>query len=243
MPKRKRNMDKHQFTEYLLSFGLTRQEAGVYEKLLLNGKQTGYEAAKETGISRSNVYGALAALVEKGAAHVVEGTAKKYMPVPLEEFLENYMKKLEKEKSWLLANIPSAKTEEEGYITIEGVQNVYNKMTNLLLRAKERVYVSCSRTCLESLRQELETLLAKGKRVVVVTDYPAVLKGAEVYVADDRGSQIGIIVDSVYVLSGEYGDGSMNTCLYSGQSNFVKLFKSAMANEIKLITLQGGKIK
>ena len=48
MPKRKRNMDKHQFTEYLLSFGLTRQEAGVYEKLLLNGKQTGYEAAKET---------------------------------------------------------------------------------------------------------------------------------------------------------------------------------------------------
>ena len=40
-------------------------------------------------------------MVEKGAAHVVEGTAKKYMPVPLEEFLENYMKKLEKEKSWL----------------------------------------------------------------------------------------------------------------------------------------------
>ena len=69
----------------------------------------------------------------------------------------------------------------------------------------------------------------RRKRVVVVTDYPAVLKGAEVYVADDRGSQIGIIVDSVYVLSGEYGDGSMNTCLYSGQSNFVKLFKSAMA--------------
>ena len=36
---------------------------------------------------------------------------------------------------------------------------------------------------------------------------PAVLKGAEVYVADDRGSQIGTTVDSVYVLSGEYGDG------------------------------------
>jgi sugar-specific transcriptional regulator TrmB len=243
MPERKREMDKQQFTEYLLSFGLTRQEAGVYEKLLLNGKQTGYEAAKETGISRSNVYGALAALVEKGAAHVVEGAAKKYMPVPLEEFLENYMKKLEREKSWLLANVPSAKTEEEGYITIEGAQNVYNKMINLLLRAKERVYVSCSGTCLESLIQELEILLTKGKRVVVITDYPAVVKGAEVYVADDRGSQIGIIADSAYVLTGEYGDGSMNTCLYSGQSNFVKVFKSAMANEIKLITIQGGKIK
>ena len=49
-------MGKEQFKEHLMKFDLTRQEAAVYESLLENGKLTGYEAAKLTGISRSNVY-------------------------------------------------------------------------------------------------------------------------------------------------------------------------------------------
>ena len=44
--------------------------------------------------------------------------------------------------------------------------------------------------------------------------------------------QVGVIADSKYVLTGEYGEGSMNTCLYSGQKNFVELYKTALANEI-----------
>ena len=51
------------------------------------------------------------------------------------------------------------------------------------------------------------------------------------------GKQIGIITDSKHVLTGEYGKGSMNTCLYSGKKNFVMLYKNALANEIKLMTL------
>ena len=60
-------MEQNQYVEYLLHFGLTRQEALIYVELLVKGKQTGYEIAKETGISRSNVYSVLAALAEKGA--------------------------------------------------------------------------------------------------------------------------------------------------------------------------------
>ena len=33
----------------------------------------------------------------------------------------------------------------------------------------------------------------------------------------------------------------MNTCLYSGQKNFVNLYKRALANEIKLISNTGGR--
>ena len=57
-------MEQNQYVEYLLHFGLTRQEALIYVELLVKGKQTGYEIAKETGISRSNVYSVLAALAE-----------------------------------------------------------------------------------------------------------------------------------------------------------------------------------
>ena len=61
-----------EITERLMHFNLTRQEATLYLLLLKAGRLTGYEAAKQTGISRSNTYTALAGLVEKGAAYIME---------------------------------------------------------------------------------------------------------------------------------------------------------------------------
>ena len=43
--------------EGLTNFNLTKQEATLYVLLLKSGQMTGYEAAKQTGISRSNTYG------------------------------------------------------------------------------------------------------------------------------------------------------------------------------------------
>ena len=188
-------MEQNQYVEYLLHFGLTRQEALIYVELLVKGKQTGYEIAKETGISRSNVYSVLAALAEKGAAYVIEESAKRYIPVKVEEFCGNCIRRMQEEQEWMERNLPQKKAETEGYITIEGEQNILDKAKNLIAQAGERVYLSCT---------------------------------------------AGYLVDSKSVLSGEYGKGSLNTCLYSGQKNFVTVFKNAMANEIKLIQLQKG---
>ena len=65
-------MEQTSFTERLMEFGLTRQEASIYQCLLTEGKVTGYEVAKQTGISRSNAYNSLASMTEKGAAYLVE---------------------------------------------------------------------------------------------------------------------------------------------------------------------------
>lgn len=43
-------MEQNQYVEYLLHFGLTRQEALIYVELLVKGKQTGYEIAKELSL-------------------------------------------------------------------------------------------------------------------------------------------------------------------------------------------------
>ena len=63
-------MDINKAIEYLMHFGMSRQEATVYLRLIEAGKQTGYEIARDTGISRSNAYASLAAMVEKGAAYL-----------------------------------------------------------------------------------------------------------------------------------------------------------------------------
>ena len=89
-------MEQTSFTERLMEFGLTRQEASIYQCLLTEGKVTGYEVAKQTGISRSNAYNSLASMTEKGAAYLVEeASTRKYVPVPLNEFCKNRIRKLE----------------------------------------------------------------------------------------------------------------------------------------------------
>ena len=53
-------MEEAAIIEQLILFGLSRQEAAIYLCLLQNEELTGYEVAKLTGISRSNVYNGLA---------------------------------------------------------------------------------------------------------------------------------------------------------------------------------------
>lgn len=81
--------------ECLTNFNLTKQEATLYVLLLKSGQLTGYEAAKQTGISRSNTYTALAGLVDKGAAYILEeGKVTRYTPVAPEEFCTNKIDRL-----------------------------------------------------------------------------------------------------------------------------------------------------
>lgn len=233
-------MDEQKFVQYLMEFGLTRQEALIYKCLLTEGKMTGYEVAKATGISRSNAYGSLAALVEKGGAYGLEETAKKYVAVSLDEFCENHIRNLQGKKKWLLLNLPKEQEAQGSYITIEGREHVLNKITHLLSGAKERVYISCAASFLPAIEEVVKVLANQQKKIVIITDGTYYLPGTSVYYSKERGMQIGIIADSRFVLTGEAGEGSSYTCLYSDEPNFVEVFKNAMANEIKLIQYEKG---
>lgn len=232
-------MEKSSFIEELMRFGLTRQEAAIYEYLLGEEKSTGYEIAKQLGISRSNAYNSLASMTEKGAVFLVEENHKKtYMAVSLDEFCKNYMRGLNESAKWLLQHKPESRDYSEGYITIEGASNILNKLRNILCKVDERVYISCTRNYLLLLTEEIDRLVEARKKVVVVTDHPVQLRNVKVYLGEPREFEIGIIADSKYVISGEYGEGSKNTCVYSGQENFVRIYKRALANEIQLLTMK-----
>lgn len=232
-------MEEMNLAEGLMAFGLTRQEAQIYLELLERGSSNGYEVAKAAGISRSNAYSGLAGLVEKGAAVSAEGKAKTYRPVEPEEFLENKLRMLGQRKAYLLERLPCPRLETEGYLTITGDDNVVNKMYHMMKQAGQRLYLSVARPLLEQFLPLLRALLEEGRKVVILTDGPLELQGALIYVTEERGSQIGLITDSAYVLTGELGKGKHSVCLYSGQENFVRVFKDSLRNEIKLIELLG----
>lgn len=238
-------MEETGIVEKLILFGLTRQEASVYLCLLSCGEMNGYEVAKQTGISRSNVYSTLAALVDCGAAYLIEGASSKYRAVPVEEFCENHIHRLQREKTYLVENMPRQKESAEGYITIEGYRHVMDKIRNMLHGTEYRVYFSAAAYFLELWKDEIEQLLSNEKKVVLISECkPEGMDNPNLifYRAEEqKNNQLRLIVDSSQVLTGEIRGRENDNCLYCAQPNFVNVFKEAMGNEIKLIELKGNK--
>ena len=226
--------------ERLMEFGLTRHEASLYILLVLEGSLNGYEAAKRSSISRSNAYNALAGLVEKGAAYLQEEDTVRYTPVPVEEFCSGKIRHMEKKKKELMEQLPEKRKDDGGYLTIKGEEHICDKIIEMLIRAKERAYVSIYNERLEGFREYLEQMVAEDKKVVIITNEPFDLPGATVYLTECRKEQIRLITDSNDVLTGEITNQYDATCLYSSNSNLVEVFKDALANEIQLLNMKKG---
>lgn len=231
------NMNEATLIEKLAAFGLTRQEASIYLCLAANKELSGYEVSKLTGFSRSNVYNALASLVEKGAAYLLEGPTNKYTAVAAEEFCHNKIQHLQQLGEEIVREIPKADEVCEGYITIAGHKHIIDRIHTILSNVKYRVYLSLPMKYLEIFREDLQCLLAADKKVVLLVAEEVAFPGAIIYIREKDEDQIRLIADSAYVLTGDMTGSAADTSLYCGQPNFVKVFKDSMKNEIRLIEL------
>ena len=226
------------FIEDLTEYGLTRQEATIYARLLRQGSMTGYEVAKDTGISKSNVYVALKELVQKGAAVVEEGDVTRYLAVDVSRFCRDYRRHLDTIAERLIKEQPERSDVQEGYITISSDRHIRDMIYDMLGRCEKRVYFLAQPDLLEEFRDELSALIKDGKKVVILTDEGFELEGALIYISPDVEGQIRFITDSSYVLTGDYNKSEDDTCLYSGKRNLVEVVKEALKNRISIIQTQ-----
>ena len=162
----------------------------------------------------------------------------------IDEFCENKIRSLNREKEYLIKNIPSMKEVEIGYITITGNGNIWDKIISMINEAEKRIYFSASCRIIEKLQAEFLKVLGKKIKLVLITDGTVtnqeLRKNSIYYMGSDRGNNIRMIVDSEYALTGEITGSKDDTCLYTGQKNFISVFKENLRNEIVLIQLQGG---
>ena len=221
----------------LMNLGLTSNEATIYQTLSAHGEMTGYECAKLTGISRSNVYIALAGLCEKGGAFIADGAVQRYCPAPVREFCTNKRREFESAAAYLLANMPSPAAPSAAYITISGATAILDKMHNMIAACAERVYISAEPDVMRLVSDELTEVVSRGLKVVVLTDPGFVLDGTKQYSLSRKDGQIRLIVDSRFVLTGDIAETSACSCLFSSSDTLVSLFKDSMKNEIRLIEL------
>jgi len=223
--------------ELLTQFGLTMQEAAIYKTLNTEGQLTGYEVSKLTGISRSNAYTALANLTEKGAAALIEGEKKLYTPLPVQDFCSNKIRRMQKTAEMIYTEMPLKREEYQGYITIQGRNNILDQMINIITKADKRIYLSMHKAVIEELEEFLSEALLNKLKIVIITNGEVNLPGAKVYYSGKKMNEIRLIADSRKVITGDIRD-SASTCLYSTKRNLVELLKESLTNEIELIRIR-----
>jgi Archaeal transcriptional regulator TrmB./Sugar-specific transcriptional regulator TrmB. len=223
----------------LMKTGLTRHESELYVALCREGDMNGYEAAKAAGIPRANAYQALAGLVEKGGAYMIEGPVLRYAAVPVEEYCRNVLSEMNEVLEQIKRECPRGKPVHEPYITISGFRHIVDKMRNMIRQARERVYVSLSEKEMEYIREELCDAVARGLKVVVISSAGVQLDGALIHTIQKKPGPIRIITDSREVLTGEITGSDDDSCLYSRNRPLVELIKDSLKNEILLSNIGG----
>lgn len=220
------------YIDYLIEYGLTRQEAIIYVELMKHGSMTGYEVSKETGISKSNIYAALKGLTQKGAAVCEEKEATRYIPVSTETFCENHLRYLGELKQSIVANQPKKLEVSDGYITIQSAINIRYKIIEMLNKCQQRVYIMAESDIIKQFDKQLAEIADDNKKVVVLTDKMIDVANATTYVTEVEAGQIRFIVDSSFVLTGSLTGDIDDTCLYSGRETLVNLVKENIKNKM-----------
>lgn len=222
------------FEATLETLGFTGQEAALYRALLEHGALNGYEAAKETGISRSNAYHALASLVDKGFADRVEGDSTRYAALAPEDLAVLLRRRSETGIGSMLALAPARKTDSAPFLSVSGRDKVLQKMRILIDSARDRAYLSCATDDLDEIRPSLEAALARGARITILSNRPWPLEGAVCLSRRKARGQVRLIADGARVLTGELA-ATTGACVLSENIHLVSLIKDSLTHEIELV--------
>lgn len=225
------------FNTTLQKIGFTPLEATVFITLCKHGPLTGYEVAKLSGISRSNVYAALYNLQEKGKCLISEGETTKYMAISKEELLLL----TERETKQTLAEIqqffPSSVEVHEPYLTIKGYANVINKVKNSILLCTSHLYILCSSEYVSLFKEELCSI-CKDKRISIIAETPLDLPTSIcTFVREKKPVGFHMIVDTTYVITADFQMDHAQ-CLYSKNGPLVRLIRESFVTELAMISIK-----
>jgi sugar-specific transcriptional regulator TrmB len=199
----------------LVKIGFSEYEAKAYVALLRESPVTGYQLSKTSGVPRSMIYEVLGKLAARGAAMKLrKGGSVEYAPVPADEFLDQLHRDHEEIVGSLKDDLSglATPTDLEYVWNIEGHESVMAKAEEMILQARERIYLALLPDTFSALRHALEEAVGKGVRAVLYTTGDIDLPGARVVVAhvseetlgQARGFGLILAIDSEEVLVGEW---------------------------------------
>ena len=142
--------------EKLKEIGFNSYEAKVYIALLKKSPATGYEVSKLANIPQSRTYDTLKVLEEKNVVATSNTKPISYTPIKPKQLLSSYQKKMSSTLNYLEKHLPEVKENyNEPIITINGKQNIQNKILEVIQNAKKEIYLEIWSQDYKFFEQEL----------------------------------------------------------------------------------------
>lgn len=225
------------FNDTLYKLGFSPIEASVFITLCKHGSLTGYEVAKLTGISRSNVYAALYSLQDKGKCFASEGESTKYIPISKEELILTTKREMKNTLSEIELYFPKEVATNEPYLTIRGYEHVVNKIKNHILLCKSHLYVMSTIKDILIIKDEL-IKMSQTHKVILLCEAPIHLDDhIQVLVHTRPIEGFYMIIDTQIVITGDLTEENAQ-CLYSTNESLVRLMRSSFKTALDMINLQ-----
>jgi sugar-specific transcriptional regulator TrmB len=201
--------------ERLVKIGFSEYEAKAYIALLRESPVTGYQISKLSAVPRSMIYETLGKLTARGAAMTLrKGETTLYAPVPAEEFFDQLQRDHEELIDSLKDDLSGlASPSDLEYVwNIEGHESVMAKAEEMVLQARDTIYLALVPATFVDLRPALVEAIERGVRVVLYTTDELDLPGSRVVVAhvseetlgQARGLGLILSIDGEEVLIGEW---------------------------------------
>jgi len=156
--------------ELLLGMGLTRLEAVVYCTLLEESALSGYQIAKLTSKSRSNVYQALRSLERSGAVVRLQGCpTRSYRATPVDEFLKLKEREFDqrREKISQVFRDLDRVTEQEEIYGLGSMSQVYTKANEIIESTEKIIFVETQLIHFGKIRKSLQGAVKRGVKVII----------------------------------------------------------------------------
>ncbi len=226
----------------MIHLGFSEYESRAYVSLLEEYPLTAYEVAKRSGIPTSKIYEVMARLVEKNLAEEISDGKKRYIPIEVSDFVQEYRKNvsISLEKIKQEGSSISRPADVSYIIQITSYKKLIRKAESLISGAAREVLISGWDA---ELSQLLHTIQQSSVRSAVVhfgkTDknYGMCFEHPveEVLLSEKGGRQLVIAADSDKALSATVHDDFSVEGAWSTNSGFARLAEDCIKHDIYII--------
>ncbi|MNC07732.1 Sugar-specific transcriptional regulator TrmB [compost metagenome] len=139
-------------------------------ELATKGEASGYEVAKQLGVSRSNVYAALQRLTQQGYVRCGEGEPARYSVLDPEELATMISGRVQASLAFVESEMPRGGPVSPSFYNIEGDRNMLGALIRQLNLAEKEIVVDVWREEASLLRNELEQAELRGVKLLWAFD-------------------------------------------------------------------------
>lgn len=234
---------------YLIQIGFSALEAQIYLALLDHGMLSAYQLAKTIDIARPSIYNALGNMEKKGMVEVVPNSTVLYIAqkpeILLNKIESEHTRSMQQAKEQL-HNFCETRYEEQ-VATVQNFEIVAGKARDMIRNAKKEIYINTDMN-LDFLKEEMETAISAGIRIVVFSFFDIVLPvdGVELFThhrmmeKDHIPTRLLVVVDEELVL---IADAQTNRGNWKGiitnNRLMIKIISEHIHNDIYLLKIYG----